>query len=179
MRARIDAIGARRSRPATGRSPSEGVAGCGLVGRIAVMPTNLSIQAILRDVVGSTGHRYAAKDNAGNTMDTVKIKVSTPGSAAAAPRATTASSNTSARSRSASATQPTSRIRFACTRASRRAPTRTLKALLTPKTPTVVAIQIRRRRVGAVTIQRTPADGAADGTEPPHGTATSSVATDA
>jgi len=53
------------------------------------------------------------------------------------------------------------------------------EALLTPKTPTVVAIQIRRRRVGAVTIQRTPADGAADGTEPPHGKATSSVATDA
>ena len=37
------------------------------------MPTNLSIQTLLGDVVGSTGHRYAVKDNAGNTMDTVKI----------------------------------------------------------------------------------------------------------
>ena len=37
------------------------------------MPTNLSIQTILGDVVGSTGHRYALTDSAGNTMDTVKI----------------------------------------------------------------------------------------------------------
>jgi len=37
------------------------------------MPTNLSIQTILGDVVGSTGHRYAVTDSAGNTTDTVKI----------------------------------------------------------------------------------------------------------
>jgi len=46
---------------------------CRAVGRIGGMPTNLSIQTLLGDVVGSTGHRYAAKDSAGNTMDTVKI----------------------------------------------------------------------------------------------------------
>ena len=37
------------------------------------MPTNPSIQTLLGDVVGSTGHRYAVTDSAGNTMDTVKI----------------------------------------------------------------------------------------------------------
>src|SRR6478672_8619841 len=37
------------------------------------MPTNLSIQTLLGDVVGSTAHRYALTDSAGNTMDTVKI----------------------------------------------------------------------------------------------------------
>lgn len=37
------------------------------------MPTNLSIQTILSDVASSTGHRYDAKDSAGNRMDTVKI----------------------------------------------------------------------------------------------------------
>jgi hypothetical protein len=37
------------------------------------MPTNLSIQTLLGDVVGSTGHRYAVTDSAGNPMDTVKI----------------------------------------------------------------------------------------------------------
>jgi hypothetical protein len=37
------------------------------------MPTNLSIQTIMGDVIGSTDHRYAMKDSAGNTMDTVKI----------------------------------------------------------------------------------------------------------
>src|SRR6478672_8363780 len=37
------------------------------------MPTNLSFQTILGDVVGSTAHRYALTDSAGNTMDTVKI----------------------------------------------------------------------------------------------------------
>ena len=37
------------------------------------MPTNLTIQTLLGDVVGSTGHRYAVTDNAGNTTDTVKI----------------------------------------------------------------------------------------------------------
>ena len=37
------------------------------------MPTNLTIQTLLGDVVGSTGHRYAVADNAGNTTDTVKI----------------------------------------------------------------------------------------------------------
>ena len=37
------------------------------------MATNLSIQTILGDVAGSTGHRYDAKDSAGNRMDTVKI----------------------------------------------------------------------------------------------------------
>ena len=37
------------------------------------MPTNLSIQTLIGDVVGATGHRYAVKDNAGNNMDTVKI----------------------------------------------------------------------------------------------------------
>ena len=53
-------------------------------GRIAGMPTNLSIQTILSDVVGSTGHRYAAKDNAGNTMDTVKIITNPAGVATSA-----------------------------------------------------------------------------------------------
>ena len=43
------------------------------VGRIVKMPTSLSIQTLLGDVVASTGHRYAAKDSAGNTTDTVKI----------------------------------------------------------------------------------------------------------
>ena len=47
--------------------------GCGAVGRMVGMPTNLSIQTILGDVVGSTGHRYAVTDSAGNTTDTVKI----------------------------------------------------------------------------------------------------------
>jgi len=37
------------------------------------MSTNLSIQTLLGDVVGSTGHRYAVRDSAGNTMDTLKI----------------------------------------------------------------------------------------------------------
>ena len=37
------------------------------------MPTNLTIQAIIRDVLGSTGHRYALHDSVGNTMDTLKI----------------------------------------------------------------------------------------------------------
>ena len=41
--------------------------------RINRMPTNLSIQTLIGDVVGSTGHRYAMKDSAGNKMDTVKI----------------------------------------------------------------------------------------------------------
>src|SRR5664279_1968347 len=43
------------------------------VGRIARVPTNPSIQTLLGDAVGSTGHRYAVTDSAGNTMDTVKI----------------------------------------------------------------------------------------------------------
>lgn len=37
------------------------------------MPTHPSIQTILGNVVASTGHRYDAKDSAGNAMDTVKI----------------------------------------------------------------------------------------------------------
>jgi hypothetical protein len=37
------------------------------------MPTNLTIQTLLGDVVGSTGHRYTVTDNAGTTTDTVKI----------------------------------------------------------------------------------------------------------
>ena len=47
--------------------------GCGAIGRIVRMPTNLSIQTVLGDVVGSTGHRYGLTDSAGNRMDTVKI----------------------------------------------------------------------------------------------------------
>jgi hypothetical protein len=63
----------RVSHPATERSASAAWHGCGEVSRIAGMPTNLSIQTLLGDVVGSTGHRYAVKDSAGNTMDTLKI----------------------------------------------------------------------------------------------------------
>ena len=37
------------------------------------MPTNLTIETLIGDVVGSTGHRYGLTDSAGNTMDTVKI----------------------------------------------------------------------------------------------------------
>jgi len=37
------------------------------------MPTSSSIESILGSVVTSTGYRYAARDSAGNTMDTVKI----------------------------------------------------------------------------------------------------------
>jgi len=37
------------------------------------MPTNQTIQTLLGNVVGSTAHRYAVTDSAGNTMDTVKI----------------------------------------------------------------------------------------------------------
>ena len=37
------------------------------------MPTNLSIQTLIGDVVGATGHRYTVRDSAGNNMDTVKI----------------------------------------------------------------------------------------------------------
>ena len=37
------------------------------------MPAELSIQAVLGDVVGSTGHRYGVRDSDGNTMDTAKI----------------------------------------------------------------------------------------------------------
>jgi hypothetical protein len=55
------------------RNASEAWRGCGAVGRIVGMPTNLSIQTILGDVVGSAAHRYAVADSAGNTMDTVKI----------------------------------------------------------------------------------------------------------
>jgi hypothetical protein len=55
------------------RTASEAWRGCGAVGRIVGMPTNLSFQTILGDVVGSTAHRYALTDSAGNTMDTVKI----------------------------------------------------------------------------------------------------------
>ncbi len=37
------------------------------------MPTDLTIEMLVGDVVGSTGHRYGLTDSAGNTMDTVKI----------------------------------------------------------------------------------------------------------
>ncbi len=37
------------------------------------MPTHLTIETLIGDVVGSTGHRYRLTDSAGNTMDTVKI----------------------------------------------------------------------------------------------------------
>jgi hypothetical protein len=37
------------------------------------VPTDNSIETILSSVIGSTGHRYNAKDSAGNTMDTAKI----------------------------------------------------------------------------------------------------------
>ena len=37
------------------------------------MPAELSIQTVLGDVVGSTGHRYGVRDSDGNTMDTAKI----------------------------------------------------------------------------------------------------------
>ncbi len=37
------------------------------------MATNPTIQTIIRDVIGSTGHRYALRDSVGNTMDTLKI----------------------------------------------------------------------------------------------------------
>jgi len=43
------------------------------------MPTNLSIQTVLGDVVGSTGHRYGLTDSSGNRMDTVKIIVNPAG----------------------------------------------------------------------------------------------------
>ena len=175
MRARIDAIGARRSRPATGRSPSEGVAGCGLVGRIAVMPANLSIQTILRDVAGSTGHRYAAKDNAGNTIQDQGIHTGISSGRTEGYNRIVKHVGPIAFGFRNTANQPdTLRLHPSITPGANQNP----EALLTLKTP-VVAIQIRRRRVGAVTIQRTPADGAADSTEPPHGKATSSVATDA
>jgi len=59
--------------PPPGAARQKAWRGCGLVGRIAGMPTNLTIQTLLGDVVGSTGHRYAVTDNAGNTTDTVKI----------------------------------------------------------------------------------------------------------
>ena len=37
------------------------------------MSTKLTIETLIGDVVGSTGHRYRLTDSAGNTMDTVKI----------------------------------------------------------------------------------------------------------
>jgi hypothetical protein len=37
------------------------------------MPTDLSTQALIGDVVGATGHGYAVRDSAGHTMHTVKI----------------------------------------------------------------------------------------------------------
>ena len=52
--------------PPPGAARQKAWRGYGLVGRIAGMPTNLTIQTLLGDVVGSTGHRYAVTDNAGN-----------------------------------------------------------------------------------------------------------------
>jgi len=37
------------------------------------MPTDLRIDTLIGDVVGSTCHRYGLRDGAGNPMDTVQV----------------------------------------------------------------------------------------------------------
>jgi len=73
VRARIDAVGARRSRPATGRSPPDGVARLWFGRQNRGDADQSDHPDAPRRVVGSTGHRYAVADNAGNTTDPVKI----------------------------------------------------------------------------------------------------------
>ena len=74
--------------PPPGAARQKAWRGCGLVGRIAGMPTNLTIQTLLGDVVGFTGHRYAVTDNAGNKRDTRKI-ITNPSAASSRRRQTT------------------------------------------------------------------------------------------